>query len=138
MSNKNMKKIYLAIPYSHPDSDVMQKRFEVANMMAGMLMNMGYLVFSPISHSHPIEQALIVNGGIKRPWEFWKKQDESFVRWCDEVYVGTVEGWKESVGVNAEIKIAQELNKPIFFINSDNFEVLSDEEMLEKIKIKNL
>ncbi len=36
--------------------------------------------------------------------------------WCDKVYVFMQDGWKESVGLNAEIKIAKELGKPIIYI----------------------
>ncbi len=108
-----MKKIYLATPYSsHADLVVRKARFEVVNKIAALLMNKGYLVFSPISHTHPIALA----GDLPKGWEFWREYDLTFIEWCDEVFVLKQNGWKESVGVIAEIKIAKELNKPITYI----------------------
>ena len=48
------KKIYLAIPYSDPDPEVRKGRFELVNRMAVELLEEGFNIWSPISHSHPI------------------------------------------------------------------------------------
>ena len=45
-----MKKLYLALPYSGQEN----YSFRKANYQAGMLMDQGYVVYSPISHTHPI------------------------------------------------------------------------------------
>jgi len=47
-----MKKAYLCAPYSHPDPKVREARVDAADMMAAQLMEQGYIVFSPLSHSH--------------------------------------------------------------------------------------
>ncbi len=108
-----MKKIYLATPYSDPDPAIQQSRFEVVNRVAGDLMREGFLVFSPITHCHSI--ALVSD--LPKDWKFWKEIDLAFILWVDEVYVLRQDGWKESIGVTAEIKIAKELNKPIIYID---------------------
>jgi len=108
-----MKKIYLATPYSHPDLTIRLARFEAINKVAGELMRKGCLVFSPISHTHPIAVA----GNLPLGWEFWAAYDRSFIEWCDEVHVFQQDGWQESTGVVAEIKLAKEMNKPVVFIN---------------------
>ena len=104
-------KIYLATPYSHKDDAVRVKRFEAVNVIAGDLMRQGHLVFPPISHTHPIALA----GDLPLGWEFWQEYDRTFIEWCDEVHVFMQHGWDESKGVTGEIKIAQELQKPIFY-----------------------
>ncbi len=38
---------------------------------------------------------------------------------CDKVVVLMIDGWKESVGVQAEIAIARELGKPVSFLTPD-------------------
>ena len=101
-------KIYLAIPYTGKENE----SFRVANLVAGMLMNQGHVVFSPISHSHHIA----IQGGLSLGWSFWKKQDESFIGWCDELYVVKLKGFEKSKGVNAEIEIASRLGKPIRYV----------------------
>ncbi len=108
-----MKKIYLATPYStNSNATIRVARFLAVNKMAACLMNKGFLVFSPISHTHPI----LLAGDLPKGWEFWEEYDRTFIEWCDKVYVFMQDGWKESVGLNAEIKIAKELGKPIIYI----------------------
>lgn len=108
----NRRKIYLACPYSDDSPLIRNDRFLAANAAAAALINEGHLVFSPISHSHSIA----VCHNLPRSFEFW----ESFDRWmlgaCDEVVVLMLPGWKESAGVQAEIKIATELGKPVSFM----------------------
>ena len=50
------KKIYLAIPFS----GIEEKSFKAATEIAGLLISKGYIVFSPITHSHPINKCNIV------------------------------------------------------------------------------
>ena len=107
-----MKKIYLATPYSHRDPEIRRARFDEVNKIAAKLMCKGYLVFSPISHTHPIAEA----GNLPKGWVFWAEYDHTFIEWCDEVHVFQQDGWQESIGVNAEIKLAKKMNKPVVFI----------------------
>lgn len=110
-------KIYLAIPYS----GIEEKSFYIANKLSAILMKKGYIVFSPISHSHPIA----IQESLPGTWEFWEKFDKSFIEWADRVYV--VEIGKEGIdlierskGVQAEIKIANELKKPVDYYKFDD------------------
>jgi len=103
-------RIYLACPYSHTDPNVRQKRFEQANMAAAKLMQEGHHVFSPISHTHPIALA----GDLPKGWDYWQEYDRMFIEWCEVVYVLAIDGWDDSVGVQAEIAIAEELGKVVF------------------------
>ena len=103
-----MKKIYLAIPYSGNENS----SFIKANRAAGKLLMDGNIVFSPISMSHPIASQCDLPGD----WAFWKKFDEAFIEWCDEMHVICLDGWEKSKGVCAEMKIATRLEKPIILI----------------------
>ena len=106
---------YLACPYNSPHDSIRRLRFEAANKCAGALMQRGEFVFSPISHTHPIaEQCELPKG-----WDFWHKYDRAMLSRCSKLYVLALEGWMESVGVAAELKIAHELNIPITYINED-------------------
>ncbi len=106
-----MKKIYLATPHTGTAVE-QQRRFEVVNKVAAKLMNDGLLVFSPISHTHPIALA----GDLPKGWDFWKEYDLTFIEWCDELWVLEQDGWQESAGVTAERKLAAKLGKPIRYI----------------------
>ena len=110
-----MKKVYLATPYTGTKAE-QQQRFEVVNTVAARLMGEGILVFSPISHTHPIALA----GDLPKGWDFWKEYDLTFIEWCDELWVLMQDGWQDSTGVTAERKLAREMGKPIMYIRSDN------------------
>ena len=106
-------KIYLACPYSHPVQNVRNKRFIDANFQAAELMSEGHIVFSPISHSHPVAKTGMLDA---LDLDFWLKQDLSFIEWCDSVYVMTIDGWSSSKGIQAEVEFARKIGKPIHFI----------------------
>lgn len=89
---------YLAIPYSHEDVKVKELRFEIANFVSAKLMQEGEIVFSPITHSHPL-----VKYGLPGDWEYWKKQDESFLNICDSISIVQIQGWTESKGIRDEV-----------------------------------
>lgn len=103
---------YLAAPYSHPDRAVRVERFDLINKAAVELMSKGELVYSPISHTHPIAEA----GSLPLGWEFWQKYDTAFIEHSKRVVVLKLDGWRESKGVTAEILIATKLGTPIEYI----------------------
>jgi hypothetical protein len=82
--------------------------FHAACQAAAELMRAGHIVYSPVSHSHPIAQH-----GLPTDWSYWEWVDRRFLEVCDEVVVLTLDGWRESVGVRAEIRIANELGKDV-------------------------
>ena len=101
-----MDRIYLASPYSHPDSAVRETRYMEAVKAAGRLMKErpGCAVFSPIAHSHMIAEMTRLPSGF----EFWQAQDVGFIdHWATRVAVLTLDGWQESRGVKAEIARAE-------------------------------
>jgi hypothetical protein len=103
--------IYLASPYSDPDPAVREQRFVAACRAAAELIRQGKTVFSPIVHGHTI-----CRYGLPLDWRFWERHDRRFLEVCDEVVVLMLDGWRESVGVTAEIAIARELGKPVTFL----------------------
>jgi nucleoside 2-deoxyribosyltransferase len=107
--------IYLASPYSHPDSDVREQRFEAVCRAAAFLICSGKTVYSPIAHTHPI-----CKYGLPGDWQFWQHHDRQYIELCDEMVVLTLDGWKQSKGIQAEIGIARGLGKPVTFIHVDN------------------
>jgi len=112
-----MKHIYLAIPYTGMESE----SFRIANLTAARLMNEGHLVFSPISHSHPIAKQCDLPGDHA----YWKEWNRSFIEhWADEVHVvseheGQPLPWRESTGVQDEIEVAEMLSKPVVLIGAE-------------------
>ena len=106
--------IYLASPYTHPDTVVRQQRFEAVCRAAAELMRRGEIVFSPIAHSHPIAAF-----GLPTHWEFWETVDREHLKRCNELVVLMLDGWKTSRGVQAEIRMAAELGKPVRYLEPE-------------------
>lgn len=109
------RKVYLAAPYTHDDHDVVDSRVQRINMIAGALMKKGHIVFSPISHSHPIA----VVSALPTDFKFWQAQNHEFIRWCDTVVVAMMPGWKDSKGILDEIEFAMSINKPVVYMEGN-------------------
>lgn len=109
--------IYVASPYSDPDPAVRRKRFAAAAHLAACLIRTGRVVFSPIVHSHPIQEA----GEMPTGWEFWRTQDEWYLRAAAAFYVYVLPGWRKSAGVRAEITFFQKYHGdiPIRYVTGD-------------------
>lgn len=114
------KILYLACPYTHRDFQVRLRRFEQATKAAASLISDGYIVFSPITMTHPID---IVLAGSENTLgsDFWIKFDEAFMDRCDELVLLEIDGWMESSGVIREIEYFRANNKPLWSID-ENFQ----------------
>lgn len=108
---------YLAVPYSHDDTKVMQERFEKVNIVAAKLMENGELIFSPISHCHPIKLV----GNLPREFDYWLDFDSTFLRMCHKLYVLKLDGWENSKGVHEELNMAEDLGMTVEFLNFEDF-----------------
>lgn len=110
--------IYLAVPYSgsHYQRHI---RFIEANKAAGMLMQQGYHVFSPISHTHPIKEVC----GLDGDFSFWREYDERMILICTMLAVLPIQGWRNSIGVQHEIKFALENDKIVRYIDLYNYKL---------------
>jgi hypothetical protein len=104
--------VYLACPYSHPSRDVRLERFRQANLAAGFLHQQGEVVYSPISHTHPIAEVC----ALPLDWAYWGKVDTVFVTLSHAFCVLKIDGWDTSTGVLREMDIATGAGKPISFL----------------------
>ena len=107
---KHIKRVYLACPYSHPEKKVREWRVKQADMKAAELMEQGNLVFSPLSHSHPISHHCEVD---PTDHDFWLRQDLWILDICDEMHILCLDGWSSSMGIQTEIHRAVELMLPV-------------------------
>jgi nucleoside 2-deoxyribosyltransferase len=103
--------IYLASPYSDPDVTVREQRFREACRATAWLVQAGHAVFSPVVQGHPLADL-----GLPTDWCFWESRDRDHLARCDEMAVLMIEGWFRSTGVAAEIQIAGELGKPVWYL----------------------
>lgn len=104
---------YVACPYSHSDPEVRLRRFNIATAAASHLMSQGRIVYSPLTHCHPIAVA----HGLPTDWAYWKQNCTTFLSATQEVVVVKAEGWEQSVGLKAELEIAKEIGIPVTYID---------------------
>ena len=102
--------IYIVSPYTHSDPTVREQRFDAACAAAAVLMRAGHIVYSPVVYGHSLVQR-----GLPCDWPFWERHARWHLERCDEVVVLMLDGWDESVGVRAEIEIAGELEKVVWY-----------------------
>lgn len=107
--------IYLAVPYSHKDPHVRKLRFERVTTLAGRMMQDGAHVYSPITHGHPIAERV----DLPTDWQFWREHCIKTLDACAELHVYMLDGWKESVGVQAEIAHAEKQGIPITYVEGE-------------------
>lgn len=78
-------------------------------------MELGFIVFAPIAHSHPIDT--YANGAYSH--NFWMVQDLAMLLRCDALVVHMLEGWDKSRGVKEEMDYAFANHIPIYFLEKD-------------------
>ena len=104
--------IYLACPYSHSCAEIREERFRAATEAAASLVRRGYIVYSPITMTHPIDLLL---AGDKNTLgsEYWTDFDQAFMDFCSEMIVINLPGWDSSEGIRREVNYFRSKGKPI-------------------------
>lgn len=105
--------IYLAAPYTHHDDVVCDIRARMVTYAAAVLTECGLHVYSPLTHGHQ----LAANAELPTEYWYWQSQCEYHVNACERVAVLMLDGWDESIGVQAEVDIAQRMGKPVSFLH---------------------
>lgn len=116
-----MTYIYLASPYSHPDSEVRHGRYRAAEMAVHWLLTHRLWVYSPIVHSHNLAENYELPKGI----DFWFPFDQAMIRSALAVWVLQIQGYVESKGIHDELEFALSLNIPIGYIRPDRTEIMN-------------
>lgn len=106
--------IYLAAPYSHLDPKVVEERMENLCAVDAILMQRGVFTFSPLLKHFVAQYA-----NLPTDWNYWKKYCQATLPLCDCIYVLTLKDWQESTGVKEEIKLADSLMIPVYYIDAN-------------------
>jgi hypothetical protein len=73
----------------------------------------GVPVLSPVVYGHPVALA----GGHDTDWQTWRDLDLALLRRCDSLAVLTLPGWRESVGVAAEVAEATRFRMTVQYLD---------------------
>ena len=116
--------VYLMGPYTwHGDESLRRvnecSRYRTITQFAAQIAQAGLMVYSPITHSHPMTEYAKLPG----TWEYWKRQDEAVMQVCRECWQLVMPGWELSKGCQAEMFMADEMGKRVRYILPDNYEL---------------
>lgn len=101
--------IFISAPYGNaPDKE---ERRKLIAQYSARLMRLGYHVICPMT----LGLALSEEAELPTDTQWWLDWTLNLLTRCDVVSVLAFPNWKSSVGVAAEIKLAEELGIPIDF-----------------------
>lgn len=118
-----MSWVYLAAPYSDPNPEVVKRRMEIYSRVDAKLVQDGYYTMSPLS-KHWILQYEDLPGD----WQFWQGYGTEMLAKCDIICVVCMPGWRESTGVQAELKMAYDRGMVVIFVNEQGERIYPDQE----------
>lgn len=107
-----MKRIFISLPYSDSNRGIVEERILYAQTYFLKLTSKGYCPVAPILVGDPIVQRF----GIDNSFDKWKDYCYAELLSCDEIHVLKIDGYDYAHGVNMEIKEAELLQIPIYFI----------------------
>lgn len=110
-----MSFIYLASPYTDDNEKTQTLRAFAAAQVAAILMEQGFVVYSPIVHGVSLQRFMTE----LHDNDWWMKQCYAFLRRSERLFVLCIPGWQESRGVRLEIRAAELLGMDIEFVNPD-------------------
>ena len=96
---------YLASPYSDPDPKVRLWRYEEALNACVHLTRKRYIIYSPIVHFH--HAANIHDMPLDA--QFWWTHNSTMLSVANTLFILTLPGWKNSVGIRQEWRQALSL-----------------------------
>lgn len=101
--------IYICCPYWNDQEDIRNYRRKKAIDYSTVLVKKGYLTYSPLIYTERFAKDKTKEG-------YWIKHGIEMVKACNEIRVLCLDGWKESKGVQGEIKQAKDLGLKIKYI----------------------
>lgn len=107
--------VYLGSPYTKYPAGI-EAAFKDVSNLAARLVAEGFIIFSPIAHSHVLAEHSSLP---TLDYNVWLGQDFEIIRRCDTMFLATMTGWEESYGMHKEIEHALALGKPIYTLDPE-------------------
>lgn len=114
--------IYLASPYSDPDTSLMELRYRSALEYTAKCIARGEWVYSPIVHNHAIALHYEQSNQITdhRTFSFWREYDMTMLAHAAVFRVLMLNRWDSSKGINEEMVRAKSLGLEVQMIQVEN------------------
>ena len=125
---KNKQTLYLAQPFTHWDSTIVDLRIEAAADATAMLIIEGYLVFSPILQTKTIRYRTMAHSISETDWMLYCLD---WLRNCIHMKILKLPGWDTSHGVAIETNFVSSQGyeygflDPEIYVHSDTINALT-------------
>lgn len=112
---------YLATVYSNfirlysetmTQEEALEEAYQMACEQLAVLLKAGIFTYCPIAMNHGASKYIKI-----LEHSFWLQRDMQFLRICKGLIVTKMKTWEDSFGIAQEIKLAKELNMPIYYCN---------------------
>lgn len=109
---------YLATPYSKYPGGI-EAAHDAACRLAARLIDAGWPIFCPISHTHVVAKHMAHD---PRDAEFWIGVNAGPLMWSSAMIVAMLPGWDESVGIALEAEDAVRRGVPVIYLDPETLE----------------
>ena len=108
---------YIAIPYTDPDKSVIEERVKTLCEVDARLMKQGIFTVSPV-----LKHLLFTHAkDLPSDWKYWEEYSYTLLSRCQVMYVVTIQGWEDSIGVQSEIAYCKEMGIKIVYIQNETY-----------------
>lgn len=120
---------YVAAPLKHENKSVEEARIRLANLYTTVLLEQGRIVYCPIVYSYcfkPLGLCLPI------PETTWIAHSIYMMAAANDLLVLEIPGYKESIGVAAEIAYAELYSIPIEYSSNVNLKIIKTSQKIEE------
>ena len=104
--------IYIASPYTDPDPEIMQRRYEAVLRYCVHLVQEHEVPYSPIIHFHEMAKYF----DLPKDFIYWRKVNATMLRVSSCLHALLLPGAKESEGLDQELDDADIMHLPIHHV----------------------
>lgn len=102
---------YVASPYGHRDSDVVNWRMNQYERIDAKLSSLGHFTFSPLDKHYKLKHL-----NLPGTYDYWQHYCKAMLKISGGLIVITQSGWQDAVGVQDEIQEAFKRDLPVYYV----------------------
>lgn len=114
--------IYIASPYTHDDTEVMQRRYEAVLRYCAHKTQHRVVIYSPIVHFHEMAKHF----SLPRDIHYWREANMTMLRISKHMEVLKLPGWEDSEGISDELEATEMLYLHVEWIDGTEWWAASE------------
>ncbi|MFA9394104.1 DUF1937 family protein [Halodesulfovibrio sp.] len=121
-----MLKVFIACPYNQSDKSICYEQFTASTQVACALVKRNVAAYSPVTHNYSITAQQSDSSLPPSVWKNLRMQTLSFHSWADALLVVDLPDVQECAAIQEDIALFREAEKPVRFIDPNNYELQLD------------